>query len=1109
MTSPKRPRGTALRLLLTGAIALSLAAFPDSGQAAPASPAMSVEAGSTVTLLTGDRVTLGGPDRNGEPSVLIEPRTSGAGTFSVRRDAGRVTVIPREVESLVPGVLDPALFDVTGLVEMGYDDAHRADLPVIVRQDARSLAAGEVQIQRELPSIAAAAGVLPKNRATGFGTQLATRRAAIEKVWLDRPLQATSVSTAQATDGYLNQVKAPAAWEHGLDGRGVKVAVLDTGVDAGHPALAGKVTAESDFTGGTSPADGNGHGTHVSSLIVGSGAGSDGARQGIAPAAELISGKVLADDGFGQESWVIAGMEWAAAQHADLVNLSLSSAPSNGDDPVALALDQLTAQTGALFVAAAGNRGGFGADPYTIGSPGVAASALTVGAVDGTDRQASFSSEGPTRGTYRLKPDLVAPGVNILGARAGARDGNLYVAMSGTSQATPIVTGAAALLLQQDPNRSWQQVKAQLTSSADATPVYTGWTHGSGRLDLQRATGSTVSGDLSSVDFGYLRYPDKSVRTRNLTLTNSGQEPVTVSLTDQESSQANATAPADAVVAEPATLTIPAGGTANTTVTVDPAVLPDGIWQGGVDVLGADQQRLLHFAFGAYDEPERYDLSVKVLDRTGAPYAGGQASVFNYDTGGSSTLTLDANGSASVRMDPGRYNIFSAVTTPASGDRPETFALAGTADLAVTGDTSYVVDARKAQVLGAPTVDGSKTTLTEAALSISRHSDSRGLSDFYFLSPEQINAGTVFVQPTSKASHGSFEASTRWRLDAVGPIRSGDPAVYELLLPKDQFSLPLSPRLDHRALSRMARVENSFDSFAGAGTQVVERAWSTGATGIGWVSRRPVEVPSKRVELLSANPAAEWNQCLTFTPASTTKLCDLENLPYSEGERTSRSFGVGLHPAAFSASHTPTYLFADVGLADAFHAGKPPASAVKSRRLALYRDGNLVGATTNGSTYFPIPNGSARFRLEQSWSLDPTVFPVSSQASTTWNFTSAPPPDPTKATGTVPSLLSIGYDADVDGLGRAAAGRPLQIGLRVGHLVHSPSSEITGARLSYSLDGGVGWTPAVVVPTKDGYRAIVPPRDLSPGSSLSLRATATDAAGSSITQTVIGAIPIH
>lgn len=172
-------------------------------------------------------------------------------------------------------------------------------------------------------------------------------------------------------------------------------------------------------------------------------------------------------------------MEWAAAQHADVVNLSLSSAPSRGDDPVAVALDNLTADTGILFVAAAGNRGGFGANPYTIGSPGVAASALTVGAVDAADKQASFSSEGPTLGSYRLKPDLVAPGVNILGAKAGARDGNLYVPMSGTSQATPIVAGAAALLLQQDPDRTWQQLKAQLTNSADPTPIYSGWTHGS------------------------------------------------------------------------------------------------------------------------------------------------------------------------------------------------------------------------------------------------------------------------------------------------------------------------------------------------------------------------------------------------------------------------------------------------------------------------------------------------------------------------------------------------------------------------------------------------------------------------------------------------------
>ena len=559
--------------------------------AAPTSPGLGAATGTTtgtVTLVTGDRVTLGAADDRGRPSVQVEPRTPGTGGFSISRDGGRVSVIPKDVAALVPDVLDPALFDVTGLVEMKYDDAHRADLPVIVRQDGVQ---AKLRSGRQLASLGATAGVLPKTTAAGFGTQLATRSAPIRKVWLDRPVGATALSSQQARqaaaqDGYLGQVKAPAAWERGLDGRGVKVAVLDTGVDADHPALAGKVSTQANFTEAAGPADGNGHGTHVSSLIVGSGAGSDGARQGVAPGAELISGKVLADDGFGQESWVIAGMEWAAAQDADVVNLSLSSAPSRGDDPVAVALDELTAETGTLFVAAAGNRGGFGSNPYTIGSPGVAASALTVGAVDGADKQAGFSSEGPTLGSYRLKPDLVAPGVNILGAKAGARDGDLYVPMSGTSQATPIVVGAAALLMQQDPERTWQQVKTQLTNASDPVPVFSGWTHGAGRLDLQRATGTGLTSDVASLDFAYLRWPDKSVRTRVVTLTNSGSEPATVTVTDQEKNERSDAAPAAAVVATPATLTIPAGGTASTTVSVDPAALPDGNWQGGVDFVG-------------------------------------------------------------------------------------------------------------------------------------------------------------------------------------------------------------------------------------------------------------------------------------------------------------------------------------------------------------------------------------------------------------------------------------------------------------------------------------------------------------------------------------------
>jgi len=1080
-----------LSLLLSTALLLPSVWSPVPAAAAAVAPKGDPVA---VTLITGDRVLLGAPDATGRPFVQIEPHEQGR-AFSVRRDAGRVTVIPQQVEKLVPDVLDPALFDVTGLVEMGYDDAHRADLPVITR--------GVPDFQgREIPSLGATAGTLAKQQAPGFTSRLASLRST-GKVWLDRRLKAAVADTTAAIpDQYLNQIKAPTAWAKGLDGRGVKVAVLDTGVDAGHPALTGKVSAESDFTGSASAADDNGHGTHVSSLIVGSGAGSDGARQGVAPAAELISGKVLAADGYGQESWVIAGMEWAAAQGADLVNLSLSSAPSDGDDPVAEALERLTAETGTLFVASAGNNGNLGEDPGTIGSPGVAASALTVGAVNGNDKQAVFSSEGPTRGTYRLKPDLTAPGIDILGARAGARDGDLYVGMSGTSQAAPIVTGAAALMLQQHPSHTWKQLKADLTTAADSTKSWTNWASGNGRLDLARATSSTLTSDVSSLDFAYLRYPDKAARSQVVTLTNSGSTPITVPVTDQETSSTDVPAPATAVVASPATLTIPAGGTASTKITIDPAQLTDGLWQGTVAF--GDNLRL---ALGAYDEAERYDLSVKVLDRTGTPYAGGTASVFNYATGNSSTLHLDENGTARVRLEPGQLVITSAVVTPAAGSRPETFALAGTAELPFTRDTSYVIDARKAQVLRAPTVEGQKTKVVESVLGISRNSATRGLSDFWWFEPEQIAAGTVFVQPTAKvAGGGSFETTNRWRLEPVGAVRKGEPTAYELLFAKDRFSLPLSPHLTRRDLAKMARVENSFGSLTGAGTQQVQRQWATTVTGVGWVTRRDVAVPSQQVELLTADPASGWGQCLTLTADATTPLCDRQILPLKTGARVQRPFGAALHPDIFAAYHAPDYMFVEVGVADAFHAGRS-VYFPGDHKVALYRNGALVGELTDSSGYFPLPEESGKFRLEQSWSIAPAVFPRSGSAHTTWNFTSAPPPDPTQQGQLIPPLLSIGYDADVDGLGRATAWRPLRIGLLVGHQVGSKAARVTGAKLSYSTDGGKRWTPAFVVPAGGAYTAVIPPWAVLPGKSLSLRAVATDAAGGTIDQTVIAAIP--
>ena len=153
-------------------------------------------------------------------------------------------------------------------------------------------------------------------------------------------------------------------------------------------------------------------------------------------------------------------MEWAATR-ADVINMSLGgSDPDDGNDPLSLAVDALSKQTGALFVIAAGNSGG------AISSPGSAASALTVGAVDRNDKLADFSSRGPLVTSNVAKPELVAPGVDIVAARAAGTNlqdpiDRHYEAISGTSMASPHVAGAAALLVQRHPDWTGAQTQGR------------------------------------------------------------------------------------------------------------------------------------------------------------------------------------------------------------------------------------------------------------------------------------------------------------------------------------------------------------------------------------------------------------------------------------------------------------------------------------------------------------------------------------------------------------------------------------------------------------------------------------------------------------------------
>ncbi len=265
----------------------------------------------------------------------------------------------------------------------------------------------------------------------------------------------------------------------GVDGTGVKVCVADTGVDPAHEQLDSKTIAWNDSTTSPSatPIDPQGHGTHVASTLLGDGTGSVNAQtfRGVAPGASLYAARVLDADGFGEDSWIIDGIEWCVDQGVDLMSMSIGTIEgSDGLDALSIAVNNAVA-AGVVTVVAAGNSGD---GPQSVGSPGAASGALTVGAVAewsappnaGAGRHsdgvylAPFSSRGPTVGGARVKPDVAAPGVTITAAMAGTT--TTYTTMSGTSMATPFVAGTAALALDANPSLTPAGVRALIEGTA-------------------------------------------------------------------------------------------------------------------------------------------------------------------------------------------------------------------------------------------------------------------------------------------------------------------------------------------------------------------------------------------------------------------------------------------------------------------------------------------------------------------------------------------------------------------------------------------------------------------------------------------------------------------
>jgi subtilisin family serine protease len=335
--------------------------------------------------------------------------------------------------------------------------ANQEPIPIIVRHkkgvfNSQSLLPSSPQIEQKF-------NLFPGEalKVTSADIETLSKQEDVEQIWPDLPVY-TCLNTS------VPKIQAPKVWDAGFKGAGIKVAVVDTGIDDTHPDFAGRIMATKSFVG-NSARDDNGHGTHVAGTVAGNGSKSNGKYVGVAPEAHLYIAKVLQADGSGSMSSVMAGIEWAVLeQQVQIINLSLGGTTTcDGTDALSVLCDEAVLQAGVVMCIAAGNAG---PRQQTIGPPGCARYVITVGAVDDDDRVADFSSRGPTA-DGRVKPDIVFPGVGIVAPQAaGTRLGPVieegYVASDGTSMATPHASGVAALMLQANPELTAEQVKTDM-----------------------------------------------------------------------------------------------------------------------------------------------------------------------------------------------------------------------------------------------------------------------------------------------------------------------------------------------------------------------------------------------------------------------------------------------------------------------------------------------------------------------------------------------------------------------------------------------------------------------------------------------------------------------
>ncbi|OLF06561.1 hypothetical protein BLA60_31870 [Actinophytocola xinjiangensis] len=1042
---------------------------------------------STVTLVTGDVVTLGGP-----AGVRFTP---GAGRehigFRSHTDVdGDVHVIPDDaLTGVSAGRLDPRLFDVSELVRTGYGDDARADLPLIVdHRGALSRTAGASAV-RELPTMGATALRAAKD-------QRFWSAAHAERIWLDGPVRAS-------LEHSVPRIGAPAAWEAGLTGAGATVAVLDTGIDVTHPDLADAVTGARDFTGSQTGTDDHlGHGTHVASIVTGAGQ----RHRGVAPDAALLNGKVLDDTGEGLESWVIAGIEWAAGSGADVINLSLGSGPTDGTDPMSAAVDRISAETGTLVVAAAGNDGP-GAE--TVSSPGTAGAALTVGAVDRDDQLAGFSSRGPRPRDGAVKPEITAPGVGIVAARAAngmigdpVEDG--YVALDGTSMAAPHVAGAAAILAGAHPDWTGDRLKSTLVSTARPSDGPSVFEQGAGRVDVAAAVGSTVSVSAANLFLGVAAWPheDDEPVAKTVSYTNSGTEPVTLALAADVRGPEGEPAPAGLVTLSADEITVPAGGTAEVTVTADTSVEADnGVYAGTVTATG--DGAALRTVISVNREAEVFDVDLEFLNHEGTPTDGYYVRLVDLNNPKEFT-PYDPSGTIALRLPRGEY--FVEVTVQNNyGDWETRRTDFVEPSIVVDGPAEYTFDARDG-ITPTFVVDRPNAAPTSSFLDYTVET-AWGRTGFHGIVSKYTFYG---LTPSATALPGGFTASIDSYL--AEPEDSGQWAGFH----ESPYQYSLRETLDGAI---PAELEFRVTDDELATVRSTHASATPGRVGVR-DSVVTMSLPFTMTEYYT--PDVDWFPMFyEVDPAELFVLngmsgLTVEPVSYSRGTTTEQRWNAGVFAPGFPVPRTWDQAFrlpylsrlgdtlmVGIPLRADQNLGRENAQHNQPGTTQLLREGEVIAENPDaaGELITDLPPEPADYTLRVT-STQPGR--LSTEISAEWTFTSGHSDD--EVEGIPVPALAVRFAPDLDEHNSAPAGR-FRLPVHVQRNGSPDPARVAAPRIEVSYDDGATWRAAKVARTGSGWCAeVTHPRGAE---FVSLRSSVDDGRGNTARQTILHAYALR